>query len=222
MNNVAISIRYAGLQVGVVKYEGTDYVLLKQIVDSVGVDWRRQRRKVIDSAWRWRRFGLLEMDLEKQVSILAPAGVDIPTSNPDSGEPKFTSNPDSGAHMDTSNPTYATPIWIRLDRVAAFMATINPDRVRVAGNDSAADFLEQKIAEWDDALHDYEDLGVAFNVNHARTQEALRKQRASFAQMIGVKNRTETAVDRKALSHVLQQMAGEMGVPYQLDIGDDT
>lgn len=124
--------------------------------------------------------------------------------------------------MDTSNPTYATPIWIRLDRVAAFMATINPDRVRVAGNDSAADFLEQKIAEWDDALHDYEDLGVAFNVNHARTQEALRKQRASFAQMIGVKNRTETAVDRKALSHVLQQMAGEMGVPYQLDIGDDT
>lgn len=47
-------------------------------------------------------------------------------------------------------------VLIRVDRVAAYLNTINPESVRAAGNESAADFLEQKHAEWDDLIHAYE------------------------------------------------------------------
>lgn len=45
---------------------------------------------------------------------------------------------------------------IRLDRVAAYLNTLNPESVRAAGDDSAADYLETKHQEWDDLLHAYE------------------------------------------------------------------
>ena len=73
---------------------------------------------------------------------------------------------------------------ILLSRVAAYLMGINPDQVRIQGNASGADFLEQKIQEWDDALHDYEELGVAINLNHHRVQgakvNALIRPRACF------------------------------------------
>lgn len=118
----------------------------------------------------------------------------------------------------TSNPTYANEIFIRFDRVAAYLMTINPDQVRSQGNESSADFLENKIKEWSDALHDYEEMGVAINMNHARAQDALRKQRDSFSRMMVVKNKLADAADQRAVGYVAQQMAAELGVPYQLDL----
>jgi hypothetical protein len=47
-------------------------------------------------------------------------------------------------------------VLIRLDRVAAYLNTLNPESVRAAGNDAAADYLEAKHQEWDDLLHAYE------------------------------------------------------------------
>jgi P22_AR N-terminal domain len=47
-------------------------------------------------------------------------------------------------------------LLVRVDRVASFLSTINPDRVRAAGNADAADWLEAKHREWDDVLHSYE------------------------------------------------------------------
>ncbi len=47
-------------------------------------------------------------------------------------------------------------VAIRVDRVASFLSTINPDRVRANGNIDAADFLEAKHREWDDLIHAYE------------------------------------------------------------------
>lgn len=107
---------------------------------------------------------------------------------------------------------------IRVSRVAAYLMSLNPDMVRAKGNSDGADFLEQKITEWADALHDYEQLGEAINLNHIKHQESLRRQRAAFAQMIGVKNRTPADNDRVALSQVIGQMAGELGVSYQPDL----
>ena len=107
---------------------------------------------------------------------------------------------------------------ILLSRVAAFLMSINPDRVRAQGNENGADFLEQKLTEWADALHDYEKLGMAVNLNHARNQDAIRRQREAFARMLGVKNQTTAKADRQAITHVVQQMAGELGIPYQLDL----
>lgn len=71
---------------------------------------------------------------------------------------------------------------ILLSRVAAYIMSISPDAIRSQGNHDAADFLEEKLNEWADALHDYEQIGIAINQNHVKFQEGLRKQRASFAQ----------------------------------------
>jgi hypothetical protein len=50
---------------------------------------------------------------------------------------------------------------IRLDRVTAYLNSLNPDQIRSAGNNDAADWLEAKHSEWDDALHHYETDGFA-------------------------------------------------------------
>lgn len=47
-------------------------------------------------------------------------------------------------------------VMIRLDRVAAYLNMLNPESVRAAGNEAAADFLEAKHREWDDLIHAYE------------------------------------------------------------------
>lgn len=47
-------------------------------------------------------------------------------------------------------------VAIRVDRVAAFLMSINPDAVRGKGNEAAADWLESKHQEWDDLIHAYE------------------------------------------------------------------
>ena len=75
-----------------------------------------------------------------------------------------------------------------------------------------------KQDEWADALHDYEELGMAVNLNHARNQDAIRRQREAFARMVGVKNQTRSTSDRQAITHIVQQMAGELGIPYQLEL----
>jgi hypothetical protein len=190
MSKVTVSIQYAGLQLQIGKNErGQDVTPLKPISDLFGLVWRDQRKKVTESLFLSTYLGI--------------SGEDILTSKADS-RPK--------------NPTYKEEIFIRLDRVAAYLMTINPDKVRAQGNISGAEYLEAKLNEWADALHDYEELGVAVNLNHLKTQEALRKQRASFAQMIGIKNKVSDASDRRALGHVVKQMAGELGIPYQLDL----
>lgn len=50
---------------------------------------------------------------------------------------------------------------IRVDRVTAFLNIINPLKIRGMGNHEAADWLEAKHSEWDDALHHYETDGFA-------------------------------------------------------------
>ncbi len=59
---------------------------------------------------------------------------------------------------------------IRIDRVTAFLNTINPQNIRSMGNHDAADWLEAKHAEWDDALHQYETDGFAIKSNQDAQQ----------------------------------------------------
>lgn len=107
---------------------------------------------------------------------------------------------------------------ILLSRVAAYLSSISPERVHAAGNLDGADLLIAKQEEWADALHDYEELGVAVNLNHAKTQEVLRRHRMSFAQLISIKSKTPDEVDRRALGSLIEKMAGELGLPYQREI----
>lgn len=113
-------------------------------------------------------------------------------------------------------------ICILVSRVAAFLMSISPDAARGQGNDSAADFLEQKLNEWADALHDYEEIGVAINLNHAKAKEALRRERMSFMAACKIKSGLPDEADRKASAHILKSWAHELGAPYQPDLLDSS
>jgi hypothetical protein len=66
--------------------------------------------------------------------------------------------------------------------------SISPDAAMGQGNESA-DFLEQKLNEWAGALHDYEEIDVAFNLNHEKVQEYRLKADHSLAQIIALKTK---------------------------------
>lgn len=58
-------------------------------------------------------------------------------------------------------------VLIRVDRVAAYLNTLNPESVRAGGNKVAADWLEAKHKEWDDLIHAYEQSsGDMFRTGH--------------------------------------------------------
>lgn len=194
MSKIAFSIQYAGLTLPVVKNDqGQDVTPLKPIAELFGLDWSTQHKKVTNGDFYPAFFGTCTVHMPY-------AGGGCVGDSPHAGSQKREQT------------------CIRLDRVAAYLMGINPERVKSHGNESGAAYLTQKITEWADALHDYEEIGVAVNLNHVKTQEALRRQRASFAQMIGIKNKTANTADRAALGHVVRCMAAELGVPYQTDI----
>lgn len=202
MKQLNYSIHYAGFVLPI--YRGKDevnYTPLKPISDALGLKWQEQRKKVTESAFLVRRLGI--------------SGMDIPTSNHEntadlahSGTVNSTSN--------AKNPTYALELFIRVDRVAAYLMTINPDRVRAVGNLSGADMLERKIEEWDNALHDYEELGFAVKRQEQHTLDdldalmkmrriAMPNEKAAFTNMISAKL---TAMRQPVLADPQQSLPG--------------
>jgi hypothetical protein len=87
---------------------------------------------------------------------------------------------------------------IRLDRVAAYLMSLNPAKIRAAGNESGAAFLKAKLTEWADALHDYETFGSAHNPRHADALLAMRRANA-IANVAKIK---DASLRRIALSEL--------------------
>ncbi|MFV0662747.1 phage antirepressor N-terminal domain-containing protein [Denitromonas sp.] len=149
MKHIAISIEYAGLTLPVVKNaQGLEHVPLKPICELFGLKWETQRTKVSERFY---------------ADYLGICTLKALVCTPLKG----------GADDQIREHTF-----LRLDRVAAFLMTINPDRVRANGNDSGADFLQAKLTEWADALHDYETFGSAHNPRHADALLAIRQANA--------------------------------------------
>lgn len=97
-------------------------------------------------------------------------------------------------------------ICIRIDRVTAFLYSLNPDMVRGKGNAEAADWLEAKHAEWDDALHAYEIHGGAAR---AGQNGALR----DLLGLIKARNAAVNLRERQALEWLLHRELQALGVP---------
>lgn len=108
-------------------------------------------------------------------------------------------------------------VCIRLDRVAAYLMSLNPTKIRAAGNTTGADFLEARLNEWADALHDYETLGAAFNDRHLASQITLRAANAAV-KLIRAKAATVSNADRGLIDGLLQNLSRENGIPYQPDL----
>lgn len=202
MSHIRVTITYAGIEIPVVKDAlGRDATPLKPIVDLFGLQWRDQRKRVVENEYYLNRLGITEVEPGGDIPPCeAHPGGDIPTS------------------CASKNSTYLPTVLIRVDRVATYLSSINPARVRAAGNEDGARFLMEKQSEWDDALHDYEELGVAVNLRHERTQAALVKHSLAFARIVATRSKTSDATDRAALGQLLARLARDMDVTYQLEL----
>lgn len=86
---------------------------------------------------------------------------------------------------------------IRLNRVSAYLNTLNPDMIRNRGNEFAADFLEAKHAEWDDLIDAYE-RGYGIMAKGKATSEP----------------------ERKVLDFMAMRIASELGAPFEEGTAD--
>lgn len=111
-------------------------------------------------------------------------------------------------------------VCIRLDRVTAYLNQINPMKVRSAGNEIGADFLEAKQCEWDDVIHEYESRkhGMLKTADVASRNRAINVR--LYLQVLREKRVTDDERDRKALSTIAEELAADAGIPYQSDLLD--
>ena len=184
-NTIVVSINYSGMQLPIVKNEfGDDCTPLKPIVDLLGIQWERQRKRINESAHLSKFLGVCTV------------------------------------RMYCASGQKREKTCILLSRVAAFIMSINPDRVRANGNVDAADFLEEKLKEWADALHDYEKLGVAFNMAHSRNQEAAGRQFMRVAKLLKIKSQLPELSERRLMDSMITKAADGLGIAYQPDLLD--
>lgn len=181
MKHITIAIEYAGLTLGIIKHEGSEFVPLKPVVDLFGLRWEAQREKVATDPFYRSYLGTCTLTCW-------------------------------GAGAQVREQT-----CIRLDRVAAYLMTLSPAMIRGKGNTTGADFLEARLKEWADALHDYETLGAAVNERHIAGQATLRAANAAL-KLIRAKAATVSKADRGLIDGLLQNLSRENGIPYQPDL----
>lgn len=119
-----------------------------------------------------------------------------------------------------SFPQNQEPLCIRIDRVAYYLMTINPDRVRANGNASGAEYLEQVLSEWADALHDYEELGFAVKKSQLGQAQLDLKKFDLALKVMRQKGSTQSAGERKLQESMLSKLASDIGLNYQPDLLD--
>jgi hypothetical protein len=108
-------------------------------------------------------------------------------------------------------------VCIRVDRVAAYLYTVNPERVRAGGNEAGADYLARKWREWADVLHAYEQKVGMFasagqRSRHVRDYLAVMREHRS----------TQGAAQRAQLAALADRLAGELELPHQVEIAGQT
>lgn len=104
---------------------------------------------------------------------------------------------------------------ILVSRVAAYLMSISPDKVRSSGgNEEGAQFLEEKLTEWADALHALETYGVAFK---SRRKEARSELHALFK----TRTLTENPRERAAVSRLIAEAFVELGQPLEAEAQQD-
>ncbi|MEJ1409157.1 MAG: phage antirepressor N-terminal domain-containing protein [Candidatus Sedimenticola sp. (ex Thyasira tokunagai)] len=94
---------------------------------------------------------------------------------------------------------------IRLDRVTAFLYTLNPENIRGMGNHEAADWLVEKHQEWDDVLHTYENTNG--NIKGGATVGTKH-----LIDLLKVRNTTSNTKEKAGLTLLISQQFLELGV----------
>lgn len=189
----------------------TEYVSLRPLVDQIGLDWRTQKKGLLDDD-AILFYGTLQLEDGKIVQPpckYALKNAVLPSYN--SEEPqKIGVFCTDDAQKDT--------VFIRLRRVQMYIARISIGHVRGRGaNETSAQYLLSLHEEWADALHDYETHGVAVKTSHAKYESGKLRD---FLAVCKEKRVTEDGNDRKVLHSVMKDMAAKIGHPYQSDLLD--
>lgn len=110
-------------------------------------------------------------------------------------------------------------VFIRFDRVAAFLNNVNPRNVRGQGNESTATFLFKKQAEWDDLIDFFE---LNFGVLTKSGKVAARKPPSvrDFLSVLRAKKQADSEPKRKRLHMLARKIAEDLGTPFQGEILD--
>lgn len=107
---------------------------------------------------------------------------------------------------------------VRLNRVVAFLNSINPEQVRSQGNENGADFLEQKQEEWDDLIHEYEMAGGIFDKNESLKMTAESRLRRDYFSTLNNLRKYQSLSEKEVLEGMAQSLASRLGFPYQQDL----
>lgn len=210
--NSRIELEFAGINLPIGKdAEGRDIVPLKPISDVFGLSWSDVKKKI--------------------GAINSTCGGDNPpagTENPEGFSTCIPDNRDAGFYLRRRLGVCIEGMYhagqlremicIRLDRVAAYLNQIEPERVRGGGNEIGADFLEAKQCEWDDLLHEYESRqgGMLAGMSDEARSKAIYVR--LYLSTLRAKQGTTDERDRKALSALAETLAADAGAPYQPDL----
>lgn len=188
-----------------------NYVSARGTTDVFGLDWRTQKRQLLESD---------SVILYGVIDISAPEFAGFSEQRLTIGSKNGAENADilsqgSGYRADRDDS-----IFIRMDRAMMFIARVSTSQMRANGNHEGAEIVLAKQIEFSQALHDYETIGIAINSNHFGADEMRRKQRLTVAKLIQIKTTTSDLADRRVLSQLIGNAASEIGATYQPDLID--
>ncbi len=182
MSMIHLELEFSGALLPVETNEqGKQVVPLKPIVEIIGLEWERQRKKVSEP-YLTKRLGTCTVQIRGSDQL-------------------------------------REMICIRLDRVAAFLNTVNPENVRGQGNQAAADFLEAKHEEWDNLIDAYE-RGYGILAKNGKAKKSPTY--GQYLAIIKAKEATKTQSDRSVMETMARTIAADLGCPYQEDLLDGT
>jgi len=190
----------------------TQYVSLRPIVDQIGLDWRTQKKVMLDDD-NVLFYGTLL--LEDGQILQAPCKYDLKNAFFPSHDSENVQKPAVFFAGDAQKDT----VFIRLRRVQMYIARISIGNVRGrGGNESAAEFILALHEEWAEALHEYETNGIAIKQGHSN--QYIKDVRALIAT-INQKDKSASKADSKRLAQLIDNMFEKLGYPYQLDEDDE-
>ncbi|MFP3915609.1 phage antirepressor N-terminal domain-containing protein [Thiohalorhabdus sp.] len=111
---------------------------------------------------------------------------------------------------------------IRLDRVQIFLARLSPSQIRAGGNKAGADYLEEKIEEWADVLHQYEVARGTFTGQAVRQQAQQAKERdirlkewKELRALVKERRSAKEGWEYRQLDRMVKELAEETGLPLE-------
>jgi hypothetical protein len=190
----------------------TQYLSMRPLVEQIGLDWRGQKRGLLDDD-AVLFYGTLSLE---EGNIVQPA---CKYSLKNAVLPNYSSEEPQKIATFCSDDVQKDTLFIRLRRVQMYIARISIGHVRgTGGNHSSAEYLLALHEEWAEALHDYETTGIAIKSSHASHEY---NQIKSFLALCKEKRVTDNPNDRQVLNSLMKACAEKMGHPYQSDLIDD-